>query len=106
MERGDFMANRKMNFDKTEIVIGFDGGKRFEIINLPYSDIQRIQFDKVVERKLFKKVPSEKISIFTGKRAGPIVYTMLDNKQFWDEYKTGLAKFATNNHLTFEDNTE
>ena len=98
------MAKPRMNIDKTEIVLGFTSGKKFQIMNLTYEDIQRIQFDETTEFKLWKKVPSEKITIVTAKRAEPIVYTMLDNKAYWTGYKTGLAKFAANNHITFADN--
>ena len=100
------MAKPRMNIDKTEIVLGFTSGKKFEVLNLTYQDIQRIQFDAMNESKLWKKIPSEKITIVTAKRPEPIVYTMLDNKSFWSYYKSGLAKFATNNNITFVDNTE
>ena len=99
------MARRNINFDRTEVVIGFNDGKRFSVLNLQYSDIQRIQFDSFSEMKLFRKVPSEKISITTAKRAEPIVYTRGKNAQFWDEYKAGFRKFAENNSITFADNT-
>ena len=97
------MAKPRMNIDKTEIVLGVTAGKKFQIFNLTYQDIQRIQFDATTERRLWKKVPSEKITIVTAKRAEPIVYTMLENKVYWTDYKNGLAKFAANNQITFVD---
>ncbi|MBT3272379.1 MAG: hypothetical protein HN368_04430 [Spirochaetales bacterium] len=99
------MARRQINFDKTEIVVGFAAGKKYQVLNLSYADIQRIQFDSCTEMKLFRKVPSEKITIQTGKRSEPIVYTKLKNEPFWEEYKKGFTKFAENNNITFADNS-
>ena len=100
------MAQRRINFDKTEIVAGFLAGKRFKVLNLAYSDIQRIQFDACMERRLLSRKPSEKITIVTGKSETPIVYSMLENRRFWEEYKAGFEKFADNNHITFKNNLE
>lgn len=98
------MARQQIMFDKTEIVAGFPAGKRYQVLNLSYDDIQRIQFDPAEERKLFKKVPSEKITIITGKHAQPIVYGKLKHAQFWDMYKQKLQEFAERNHITFVSN--
>ena len=98
-------ARPRITFDKTEIVLGFLAGNKFQVLNLNYSDIQRIQFDQIVERRFLKRVPSEQISVVTAKRMEPIVYTKLKSEKFWDTYKTGFAKFANNNHITFADNT-
>lgn len=98
-------ARRQITFDKTEMVVGFTAGKKYLVLNLSYEDIQRIQFDTVTEMRFFKKVPSEKITIVTGKREQPIAYTKLKNEKFWDEYLAGFKKFAEGNHITFVDNT-
>lgn len=98
-------ARRQINFDKTELVLGFAAGKKYQVLNLNYSDIVRIQFDPMSEMRFFRKLPSEKITVVTGKRAEPIVYTKLKNEKFWDEYKASFTKFANNNHITFTDNT-
>ena len=99
------MARQQIMFDKTEIVAGFPAGKRYQVLNLSYDDIQRIQFDRIQERKLWKKVPSEKITIVTGKYGQPIVYTKLKHQEHWSMYKEKLAEFAERNHITFADNT-
>ena len=101
------MKQRAISFDRTEIVVAFLDGNQYKLLNLEYSDIQRIQFDSIMERKfIFKKIPSEKITITTGKREKPIVYTKKNSGMYWDDYKTGLAKFAKNNHITFSDETD
>ena len=99
------MARRHILFDKTELVVIFPEGKSYKVLNLQYSDIQRIQIDPLEERKFLSKVPSEKISIVTGKRREPIVYTKLKEKQYWEEYKEKLAAFAQAHSITFRDNT-
>ena len=98
------MAKQQIMFDKTEIVAGFPAGKRYKVLNLSYDDIQRIQFDACEERKLLKKIPSEKITIITGKHGQPIEYTKTKHSQHWDMYKQKLADFAKRNHITFVDN--
>ena len=98
------MSRKHMLFDKTEIVLMFMVGNKFQTANLQYSDIQRIQFDAFQERKFLSKSPSEKISIVTGKRQEPIVYTMGKEKKYWDEYKEKLKAFAERNTITFVNN--
>ncbi len=98
-------ARRQITFDKTEIVLGFPAGKRFVVLNVSYDNIQRIQFDSIMELKLLRRVASEKITITTSKREQPIAYTKLKHEKFWDDYKSGFATFSKNNHITFADNT-
>ncbi len=99
------MARRHINFDKTEIVLGFAAGKKYHVLNLSYADVQRIQFDTCTESKLFRKLPSEKITVQTGKYGEPITYTKLKHEPYWEEYKKGFSKFAAGNTITFVDNT-
>ena len=97
---------RSINIDKTELVVTFLAGKRYKVLNLSYEDIQRIQFDPIEIRKLFKKIPAEKISIFSSKTQDPIVITKTkDDAKVWDEYKKKLPDFAERHHVTFTDNT-
>ena len=98
-------ARRQITFDKTELVLGFPAGKKYVVLNVSYENIQRIQFDPITELKLFRKIPSEKITIITSKREQPIAYTKLKNEKFWDDYKSGFEKVAGSNHITFADNT-
>ena len=96
---------RKITVDKTEIVFIDTSGKRAQIRNLTYEKIMRIQFAKFDERKLLKKLPSEKIEIFGSGRHEPYVFTRLKNEDFFDEYKEKLAEFAKRNRVTFTDDT-
>jgi non-homologous end joining protein Ku len=98
------MAEKRILFDKTEIVVMFPTKKKFISLSLAYNDIVRIQFDSCEERKLFKKIPSEKITITTGKWGTPIVYTKAKEKKFFEEYKQGLEKFCKDNRVTFINN--
>ena len=97
------MAVRHIYFDKTEITVSFPAGNRFVTKNLPYSDIQRIQFDTCREFKLFRFVDSEKITI-TSSQAPPIVYTKKKEGKYFEEYKEELKAFAKNNSITMQDN--
>lgn len=99
------MATRHILCDQTEIILAVPLKNKYKHLNLTYEDISRIQFDACTERKLlFKTVPSEKITIMTGKHPGPVVFTRENEKKFWDEYKTNLTKFAKDNNITFADN--
>lgn len=100
------MAQRHVFFDKTELVLAFPQGKKFKTLNLSYDQITRIQFDKCTEFSLFRKVPSEKITIVTPKRGEPIVYTKMKEKKFFEEYKAGFEKFAKDNRITFVNNLD
>ena len=97
-------ARPQINFDKTELVLGFPAGKKYIVLNLTYEDIQRIQFDQITEMRFFRKLPSERITVVTSKRPEPVIYTKLKNEKFWDDYLAGFTKFATANHITFVDN--
>lgn len=101
------MAQRRILFDKAEIVCLVPGKKKVESFNLSNSVITRIQFDKCVER-VFGIIPtkSEKITIVTPKRGQPIVYMKGENKAFFDQYKQELAQYAKDYRVTFTDNTK
>jgi hypothetical protein len=94
-------AKRRMTFDKTEIVLMTD---KSQILNLTYDQIVRIQFDKCIEKKLFSKFDSEKIEIMTRKQSEPVIYYKSKEKEFFEEYKEELAKFAKANRITFINN--
>jgi len=100
------MAVRHMYFDKTEIMVAFLTGNRYSTRNLNYSQIQRIQFDKIKEYSWFRPIDSEKISITNSTTMEPIVYTKKKEKKFFDEYKRELKEFAKANNITMQDNTE
>ena len=92
-------------FDKTEIMMKYEDSGNINTANLTYNQITRIQFEKCTERKLFKKIDSEKIEVVTPKLAVPITFYKEKEKPYFDEYKVMFAKFAKENRITFIDNT-
>lgn len=99
------MAPRsKILYDKTEIVFVDLSGKKAKVHNLTYDKIVSIQFDNTTVRKLFKSVPSEKLSISIRTQEAPLVLYQVDEKPFWDEYKANLTKFAKDNRVSFHNN--
>ena len=99
------MKKKYISCDKTEIVLVLKG-KKATIVHLTYEDIKRIEISPFEEKTLFKKVPSEKIEIFTPKNLEPYVFTKLKYPDHFDEYKSDLKKFSDGHHLTFHDQTE
>ncbi len=101
------MAQRRVYLDKTSIVFMVPGKKKVIRRELSSQEIVRIQFDKCTERVLgIFPQKSEMITIVSGKLGNPITYKKGQNKKYFDEYKSGLEKFAKDNHVTFTDNTK
>ncbi|MBE7041994.1 MAG: hypothetical protein E7399_00665 [Ruminococcaceae bacterium] len=105
------MAKKKIEFDSTEVVLATvfknDLGKETpKILNLPYDQFLKISFEPCEERKLFKNIPSEKIVLKLKKYAQPVEYTMMKNKEFYQEYKEGFRKFAQDNRIDLIDETK
>ncbi len=95
---------RRIFFDKTEIVLMvFDKGK-MKVLNITYDKIVSIKLEGFMERILLRKVPSERIIINISGREKPVIYTKLTEKKYFDEYKSGIVKFASSNNITFYDN--
>ena len=101
------MAPKRIFLDKTEIVFMVPAQKKVVRRELAAKDIVRIQFD-AKETKLLGIIPQkdETITVVSGKLGAPIVYKKSQNKKYFDEYKTGLARFAKENNVTFTDNTK
>lgn len=101
------MAPKRIFFDKTEIVFMVPGQKKVVRRELAAKDIVRIQFDES-DSKLLGIIPqkSETITVVSGKVGTPIVYKKSQNKKYFDEYKSGLARFAKENNVTFTNNTK
>ena len=106
------MAKRKIEFDTTEVVLATVfkdelGKETPKILNLPYDQFLKISFVPCEETKMFfKTVPSEKIVLQLKKYAQPIEYTKMKNKEFYDSYKEGFRKFATDNRIDLIDETK
>ena len=101
------MANKLVLVDKSELVLFVPTKNNYITHNLVSSQILRIQFDKITERK-FGSIPqeSEKISIVTSKNPDGIVYTKGKNKKFFDEYKADFTAYAKENNVKLIDNTK
>jgi hypothetical protein len=102
------MAEKRVLCDKTEVVLKFNDStdkNKIKIANLAYDQITSITIEDFYEFRLFRKVPSERILVRTNRLQAPIIYTKKKDKQFFDEYKQDLAKFAKDNRITFYDNT-
>ena len=99
------MGKRHLACDKTEMIVAIMVENKTEFINLTYDKITRILLDSCMETQmLFKKVPSEKIEITVRNREFPIVFTKIKDKEYFDEYKQELEKFAKANRITFVNN--
>ena len=99
---GIIMKHDKIMYDKTEIIVVDETGKRPALLNLPYDKITSIAFDKCKEG-LFGK-PSEKISITVRGKEKPLVYYKGKEKEKFDRYKEMLTKFAKDNKVSFYNN--
>jgi hypothetical protein len=97
-------AKNKISFDKTEICVLDESGKRPMIFNLTYDKIPSIQFDHATMpvMGIFKK-PTDRIMIQVRNREQPIFLYRLKEEQYFDEYITGLRKFAKENRITLHD---
>lgn len=100
------MAKRHIFVDNTEIVLIDLSGKKAAVLNLTSDKIIRIQFDSIKEMKLFKKIPSEKISFVIRGREKPLAFTKKKEKEFFDAYKDELTGFIKRHHITFVNNLE
>jgi hypothetical protein len=97
---------KDLTIDKTELVlIDRSNRKKVTVQNITYEHIMRIQFTPYEARTLFKKVPSEKIEIFTNKRPEPFIVPKVKNEADFDRWKEKLEEFAKRHFLTFQDST-
>lgn len=89
--------------DKTELILATGNGS--ESINATYDKIIRIQVNKCEETKLFKKIPSEQITVTVRGREDPVVfYRTKVGEELFDGYKAALQKFAKDNRVSFTSN--
>lgn len=102
------MANHyKLTCDKTEINAVYSNPKGdLARISLTYDKIVSISFDKCEERKLFKKLPSEKITLRVRGLGEPIEYYKLREGEYFESYKRDFEKFARDNRITFYNNLD
>ncbi|KNY26634.1 hypothetical protein [Pseudobacteroides cellulosolvens] len=97
------MEKRRLSCSRdwtTLTIANFDEKKT---LYLNYYDINRIEFDEMLISKLFKKVRSEKIQIFTNTFSTPIEFTKHKDEKYFEEYKQELTKFARDNKISLID---
>jgi hypothetical protein len=98
---------RKLICDKTEILgVAYHKAevrgmpkKKLTRFSLIYDQIKSICVEECVERKLFKKIPSERILIYDRKDPDPYEIRKLEDKEFFEEYKKELKEFAERNRV-------
>lgn len=97
----------KLTCDKTEInAVYADAKGNLARISLTYDKVISISFDRCEERKFFKKVPSEKITLRVRGRTEPIEYYKLKEGAHFESYKHDFEKFARDNRITFYNNLD
>lgn len=72
---------------------------RFSLI---YDEIKYIKLEKYEEKKLFKKIPSERILIFERKSPEPYEITRINESEYFDEYIKDIKEFAERNRIKLE----
>jgi len=92
----------KMIFDKTEVTIVDETGKRARLLNLSYEDITSITLEPCRTTKLFKTIDDERLSFRVRRHEQPLTY--LASKEYGDffqQYKEQVIQFAKENRITF-----
>jgi hypothetical protein len=110
------MAKADILFDKTEFVLRV-ADKQAMTMDIRADQITTITFQPMMQKKLFKKVPSEVMIIKMKGGAGgpgggpngmPITKESLENKEkgSWDKAKAQMLKFAKDNNITLHEEQE
>lgn len=118
------MAKADILFDKTEFVLRM-ADKQAMTMNIRADQITTITFQPTMQKKLFKKIPSEVMLIKMKGGAGPgggpggpgggggndglpITKESLENKEkgSWDKAKQQMLKFAKDNNITLHEEKE
>lgn len=92
-------TERNVLCDKNEINIKQKTRNGYEFLNLNKDHIMQICFEKCTVKKLFRKVPTDKIEIAATGREMPIVFYRLEEGEHFDEYVTRLTEFARLNRI-------
>jgi hypothetical protein len=112
------MAKADILFDKTEFVLRM-ADKQAMTMNIRADQITTITFQPTMQKKLFKKVPSEVMILKLKGGAGggpggggadgmPVTKEALENKEkgSWDKAKAQMLKFAKDNNITVHEEQE
>ena len=98
------MKHDKIVFDKTELMIVDESGKRPVLRDITYDKITSIVFEPCKEG-LFRK-DSEKISLIVRGLGKPIEFFKGKEKVKFIFYNEGLDVFAKENKVSLYDNTK
>ena len=101
------MAKERIFIDKTEIVAGVTLGNSAMRMTWTADQLQDITIMTMEQKKLFKKVKTEMISIRKKSEpmGVPIIKTKADDK-YWDSYKQQIEAFCKRNRVNFIDLTK
>ena len=110
------MPKADILFDKTEFVLRM-ADKQAMTMNIRADQITTITFQPTMQKKLFKKIPSEVMLIKTKGGAGgpgggsdgmPITKEALESKEkgSWDKAKKQMLNFAKDNNITVHEDNE
>ena len=119
------MAKADILFDKTEFVLRM-ADKQAMTMDIRADQITTITFQPTMQKKLFKKIPSEVMLIKMKGGAGggpggpggpgggggndglPITKESLENKEkgSWEKAKQQMLKFAKDNNITLHEEKE
>ena len=88
--------------DKTEIMLAYQEGDRWNQISLTYDKMIHVAFEPVMERKFLRKVPGARIAITIAGREDPICIYRSKEKHF-DQYLEDMRAFCKRNRVTVSD---
>ena len=88
--------------NKTEIMLAYQEGDRWNQISLTYDRMIHVAFEPVVERRFLRKVEGARIAITIAGREQPICIYRSKEKHF-DQYLEQMRAFCKRNHVTVYD---
>ncbi|HEY9061174.1 MAG TPA: hypothetical protein VIO64_11840 [Pseudobacteroides sp.] len=97
------MEKRRLSCSKDWTTLSIANFDEKKTLYLNYNDINRIEFDEILINKLFRKIRTEKIQIFTNTSSTPIEFIKHNHEKYFEEYKQELSKFARDNKISLID---
>lgn len=101
------MKKPRIEFSSEKLQLNFDvthnGRKIKRNTAVFHKDIESITIEYWHEKVRLKEYESERIVIRTKKLVTPIIYYGIKEFDWYDNYKTGLRKFAMDNNIRLID---
>jgi len=101
------MRKPRIEFFDEKLLLNFDtmiGSRKIKRdITVFHKEIRSIAIEYCKERVKFKEYQSERIVIRTNKINSPIIYYGIKEFNWYDNYKAGIRKFATDNNIKMKD---